>query len=83
MRVKFNYFIIVDEHDKPMSLDAEHGQLCYCDDMRWKGDVFPVKIITKQEAVKQIAITKKNRKKLGFNVGKYYLMPVETHPKRS
>lgn len=68
-------YIIVDKYNRPMSFDGE--QVWYCDSSKWKGRKLPVKLVTKQEAQKQIRMTKKFRKQFNDYSSEYYLMKVE------
>lgn len=68
--------IVTDEESRPMAFSDK--QLCYCDDECWKGEIHPVKVISVEEARKQIKQSIAWRKKNNFsaNKGDYKLMPV-------
>jgi hypothetical protein len=67
-------FIVVDEDKKPMSFSDE--QFCYCDDERWRDDMWPVQLYTKITALRLIEKSKAFREKNGYDETKYFLMPV-------
>ena len=62
----FDYVIIVDDENKPMSYSKSDGQLCYCDDENWEDDIHPIKIISKQTAKRHIRLDREYRKALGL-----------------
>lgn len=66
------YFIIVDGRGVPLSFSEKDQQLCYCTHTTRHLLV----IVSKSKAKEHIRITKKNRKKWGYKVGEYTLMPV-------
>lgn len=76
----FTHCIITNETNRPMSWSGRDQQLCLCDDGdddHWKGDIHPVRVVTIETAKKQIARTKANRIKWGFNAGEYKIFPVK------
>lgn len=73
----FRYCIIVDDEMKTMVWSPPDKQLCYCNDEFWEDDILPLKIVTIQEAREQIKKTVKNRKKWGYDICRYRLIPVE------
>ena len=59
----FDYVIIVDDENNPLSYSKSDGQLCYCDDENWEDDIHPIKIISKQTAKRHIRLDREYREK--------------------
>lgn len=75
----YKYVIVADKDERPMAWGDE--QLCYCDNERWEDDIFPIKVITKQTAEKQIKRSIVYRKGRRFEPmtkrEDYLLMPIK------
>lgn len=72
----FKKFIIVDkEYGQPMSWSRE--QLCYCTTSYWEDHHHPLEIYTLKRATNLIQKSKKFRKRKGWEVGEYLLVPVK------
>ncbi len=69
----YKKFIIVDEDNKPMAFSGD--QLCYCHNQKapvqFALQAYPLK--TAQALIKK---TIAFRRRHGFSIGKYYLMPI-------
>lgn len=78
----FKYCIVVDDENQPMVWSPPDEQLCYCQDEFWEDDILPLKVVTVTEARRQIRLSKKNRKRWGYeNDIKYKLIPVKIEAK--
>jgi hypothetical protein len=76
---KFKRFLVIDaEYRRVMAYDS--GQFCYCTDERWEDEHHPARVYTYAEAKDLIRRTKRNRKRNGFTVGEYLLVPIITTP---
>jgi hypothetical protein len=77
----YKKFIVVDrEYGRPMAF--QDHQFCYCTTEHWEDEHWPVIIYSYEEANELINRSKRYRKRKGFEVGEYLLVPVGKQRRR-
>lgn len=71
---KYKNVIITDEDNKPMTF--QDGQLCYNTDSDWQDTHFPIQVYTRGYASRLITKSQLYRKRRGWDVPGYKMMPV-------
>lgn len=78
---RFKHYVVVDEDNKPMSFQwmnnkQTEGQFCYCSNHHCRRPS-PILMYEKKEADILIRMSIMYRRRKGFTVGTYNLMPVK------
>ncbi len=71
----FKKFLVIDSQSQ-MVMAFDSGQFCYCTNETWEDDHHPARSYTYAEAKELIRKTKRNRKRRGFTIGEYLLVPI-------